>query len=918
MRFANILKYHCCLAVFIVYFLSSSNLHAADYSKIYKIYYDQGIEAYRQNNLYDALKYFKEAHAVSPDEEAPVRYINLIKRLQESKVRSTEIVAPPVRIVPSPPKITSKPSSTTPTSNQARIPSQQVTLIQDAKEFQQQEIVYLDQNLWQTQPGTLLRIDLNSYIVLEGINIDRNLIITPGIVEVERIDKDHVRVLAKQRGITFLHLWDDTGRWTFNIEVILPLRKLDIKQEVREAESYAQPFKFIYTGDWSTFYQGPSYSELDKRSVQFLQRMVMQGETPYGDFDGFAVVNRSNDITELSGYGVGLTDGSVGPFEDFTFRLFDIRKTFSPLTLPGRFMRGVLFESKAFDKNIEYTYVRGRDRRIFGFISPDAFNERDSYVEGLRVVLFPEEDNQYAFNFARGFGDDRQSFLKDRVFSVEAQRRIGGVLASTEVAYDEESFAHTARTRYKGDNYTLGFNFRNISEDFTTITNSPGGRGELGGSIFYNWQTHNINLRTNLDLYRQRFLANPNDKDALNIDFNSTLEMPFSTKSRLLTSIYYTDTSGELSPRNNLRVQSDYHKRLRFLNRDVSFLFGGGYQRSRFDFSAPSEFDRYSLTAGFNVGLIKYVNYYANYEYSLVDEILSEQRLTPSVFNTGVNFSKSLSKSWSMRSSFSYRDETKTDGTNSFLAGEDNITSSLGFNYRPFEDFEFYIDGRTRNVWAEANDRDAFNEIDVRTGVRIGWDLPFRWNPTGVVYGYVYKDLNGNKVRDIDEEGIADVVVKVGKGSVTTDNVGYYESTIKAKSADVTLDLNSLPPGFIFSTNVLEVVDIRHGGAHQVNFGLNTRSGIYGVVFADKNVNGKPDPGEEVLRRVRIVLDNNKFAFTDFEGTYFFENVSPGKHEIQIDVNSIPINYLPQVKVKNSLEVSEGATYTFHVPLKQK
>ena len=35
-----------------------------------------------------------------------------------------------------------------------------------------------------------------------------------------------------------------------------------------------------------------------------------------------------------------------------------------------------------------------------------------------------------------------------------------------------------------------------------------------------------------------------------------------------------------------------------------------------------------------------------------------------------------------------------------------------------------------------------------------------------------------------------------------------------------------------------------------------------------------------------------------------------------VRVNSLPIEYLPQIKLKNELEIAEGTTYVFHVPLK--
>ena len=51
---------------------------------------------------------------------------------------------------------------------------------------------------------------------------------------------------------------------------------------------------------------------------------------------------------------------------------------------------------------------------------------------------------------------------------------------------------------------------------------------------------------------------------------------------------------------------------------------------------------------------------------------------------------------------------------------------------------------------------------------------------------------------------------------------------------------------------------------------------------------------------------------------YYIEGLKPGKHTVRIDVNSLPIEYLPLVKVSNSVEVTEGTTYVYHIPLKKK
>ncbi|MBN1869319.1 MAG: pilus assembly protein N-terminal domain-containing protein [Candidatus Omnitrophica bacterium] len=903
--------------------------------------------AMEQGDYQEAYTNFRHAQAVGPSERAPTFFINLIKRLQDQRVEpepATKIFHPfkktRAQIIDE--ALQEQETllrghavrKTEPAVRGARqlgqvepgvkVPEARPQEIKDKRAFEPGipatkeigEIIYLDSGLWETQPGTLLRVELESSIILEGNNVKRYLIITPDFIEVKRIDNHRLNVIANNRGATFLHVWDDRGRWTFNVEVILPVRKAMWRIKEEEDEGQAEPFRLSYSNDWSSYYRGPSFKEAERENLNFLQRAYLEGETPYGDWDSHVVFNKFEESTEVTGYGVALTEGKIGNFKDFSIYGFDLQKVFSPLTMPGQYVRGVLFEAKAFNKNLEYAYIHGRDRAVYGFLSPDVLEERESFVEGGRVTLFPEKENQYSVNYVRGYGNAREEFLKDQVFSVEAQRRVMDVLLSSEFAYDESAQAVIAGSVYKSDNHNLTVNFRDIEDDFTTITSFPGRRGEVGGSVFWNWRLSDININTYLDLYRERLQPNPEALDTVNVDFNTRADIPIFETDRLMAALYYVDTSGELTPRNNIQSNIIYTKRFPgFRERDITAFVGAGQQRSRFNLSPSSEYDRYSASSGLSIPFTQHLNYYANFEHSWVYEEQSGDLLTPNVFTTGINFSKKIFDEWSVNSGFNYRNEENTEGTNSFLAGEDSITGSIGAAFRPNDDFEFFIDGRAGNVWGQEEDRASFNEYDIRAGIRTSWETPFRWNPKGVVRGIVYKDLNGNQRQDTGEAGIPDVTVKIGKLTAVTDAYGYYHSAVRAKSAEITLDINSIPDGFIFSTPMLESITIVPHKVYEVDFGLTTQSGIYGVVFFDKNKSGKPDPGDEFIADARITLDDKESKASDFEGTYFFENIQPGKHTLTLDVNSLPVEYLPEIKLKNTINTSEGSIYVFHIPL---
>jgi hypothetical protein len=779
--------------------------------------------------------------------------------------------------------------------------------------------IYLDDDLWARQPRGLIQIILDKAVILDGSHIDRYLDIFPEFVEVSRIDRDRIKVRGVRRGSTILHVWDDRGRWTFQVEVILPFESAPPVVTVRTREEYARPFRFTYTADWSSYSVGRSLDAAKRQSLSFIQTLQIRGETPYGMADGWLVFNKFEESTELTGYGFGLSDGRIGDFDKFTIRGGDTSKTFSPLSMPGQYLRGVRFEKRAFDDKVDFAYVRGKDRATFGFLAPGVLSARESFVEGAKVTLFGDRENNYSFNFARGWGEARPAFLKDEVYSVQVNRRAGFVYFETELAHDNDSLAGTVKTTFdENDRYDLKLNFRNIEEDFTTITNLPSNRGEIGGGFNLGWDWGDVHWNHNVDIYRDRIFFNPDNENALNLDASSYMDYRVSDTDRWTASVFYVDTPGELSPRRNLRLFSNYAKRFDWWERrPLTLTAGAGYQLSRFDLSPVSDFDRKMLTAGLRLPLYRRLDYFLNYEFSWVDEKNNPDH-TPGVLTSGLSYSHPFNDRLRGNASVTYRDEQNTDGLNSFLAGEDSLAFHLGLNYRPMDDTEFFADGRVRNVWREGSDSASFHEIDTRWGVRSSWDLPARWNPAGVVYGTVYKDLNANRKRDADEPGVAGVVVKVGEQTITTNQNGHYFAEVRAKSVSVGLDIQSLPRGFVAGTPWEDTVPITAHRWHAADFGVSTQSGIYGIVYYDVNGNGQPDPGDVFIQRVRLSLDGVETAQSDFDGTYFFRDLKSGEYTLTIDVNTLPVDYIPLVKLRQPVKIEEGATYVFHVPVRKK
>lgn len=806
-----------------------------------------------------------------------------------------------------------------PTSEKSTV---EYTLSDKQIESQFEPVIDMDQALWAKQPNTELEVEVGQSIILKGSAVKRHLITADGYIDVERIDSNDLRISSLKRGATFLHIWDEQGRWTFNVRGITPARRVLKKATdvtvVRE--KYFDNFKLSQNTNWNSFYSGSSSDNLDRQSLIFRNWIGIYGETPYGEIDAGMTFNKFAESTERIEQTVGLTDGKIGPFKDFNVRIWDSARRFSDLTIPGRNFRGFSFDKYELNRDFRWAYIRGKDRSSASAVTPDSTDFRDSYIEGVRLTLYPENpDKNYSFNFARGWGEAREPGLKDRVYSVETNQRAGEWKLYGELAYDEDAEAMNVSAKRLRDDEKLRVFFRNIDEDFRTATGRPGNDGEIGALVRYdNRLSEDWDITTDIDLYQDRDQKNVDNEHLVNFDMSVSSDYNIDEKTKLRSSMYVVNTPQLTSPANNFRLNNTLSRTFEiWQNKRLTGFVGHTFQTNRYNLNAASEFNRHSLRAGIRMPIMRNMNYYLTHEQSWVDERFVNEHTTPSLTETGLSYNKYFGKKLSGNVSVHYRNEQETEGTFSFLSGADDVRTTFGLSYRPNNDMEVFLDGTYRNVWTEANDQDAITEMDVRLGVRTTWDMMFALNPSGIIGGIVWNDLNNNGLYDLGEPGVPNVSVRVGKQTITTNENGFYAVKIQAKSAIVDVDLESLPKGFLVTTGTLEEIEVNHHGDAILDFGLVSQTSMHGLIFVDDNGNGVFDVGERLISDVKIALDNVN-EFSAYNGEYRFVGVEPGMHDVAVDISTIPMEYLPQVKLKDTVFIEEGEGLEYHIPLKEK
>jgi hypothetical protein len=943
------------LVLFLICAIMSASSFSYSQSLSYEYLLELGKEEFKKESYDEALHYFNLAQIINPASEEVNHYVNLIKRIKEGRVISEKEVTDLEKFIKKK-KRKKKLDEEIPreTIGKRKIKDKQIQREEPKKKRDQRIEKTLDLLEKEETPSvaakttkspdkkvikekTERKIDLslaseddfplniqidryNSFLITSG-RIKNFLVITPEVAFIEKIDQSSLKVIAERTGSTFIHVWDNQRRWTFNLNVVRP----KIYAEAEKGWEKPEGLDFLYAIDWDGYYQGDKFRTMERKTLNVTQWAGIRGPTPYGELYGFAHWEKFGSEHELTGYGISLTEGKFMNFEDFSLYGFDFNQYFSPLSFPGTTLRGIAFESPAFNKKLKYTIFHGREgETYYHYISPGIgiTHDKDSFATGYSLTLFPEGDHKFTFNHAQAYGRDRADYLKEKVYSVETEHNIDNLIIRTETATDEDSVAATISSSITTPTTDLNLSFRNIEKDFVTIAGRPPDRGEIGGIIDFNWRPSDIfTARTNLDIYKERYLPNPDEPDKINFNLHNSLHLKLTPKSSLRSYLNYSYVPGIISPYRTLNTNLYYNKQFTvnfFGEHYLSTYLGHAFQRSINSLSPTADYKRHSVLSGIRLELIPDLYSYCDYTYSWVTELEDKSKSNPAVFTAGLDYFRSLTPSLSFNARLNYRNEEDTTAVHSFLSGEDSLEGSLNISFFPTENTELFLDGRVRNVWAEDPAAQEYVEADIRLGARLAWENFFIWAAKTKIKGFVFEDKNGNQTKDKDEKGIEGITITIGPKKVKTNQDGEFSASLKAKSVIASIDLRDVPSKYVLTTSGSYKLDISKGGTKKIDFGLSSQSSIYGVVYYDLNNNNKLDEEDNPIPKVKVKLNKEQETTTNGEGVYYFGNLNPGRHKVILDVNSLPIEYIPKVSITKEIKVPQGHTYNYNIPLEKK
>jgi hypothetical protein len=927
-----------CIIINIIFFLNQAYpLYASTMMPDFLC--EIGIKFYQQGRYDEALLEFKKALMIKPDYEPALKYIQTITQIGLPKEEIKEFI-PPAFEPTAPTRAGAikelldlieiqrqmrkeaelvRPEVPTPLPEAVALPAVGTPPVKK-KIIAPPHIITLDESLAKIpQP---IDIEKDSSIILLGKNIQRFLVTNPNILTAEKKSADEVMLTGGDVGYTYVHVWDDKGRWTLEFLGVFPKPEGPTYEEVmRRVEERARNFRLRYSLNWASYESGRRIDKLERSSYSWAHDLTLNGETPYGDLDATTSISSLTTTTDLTYVTLGLTEGRFGPFRGFRIRGFDYSPGFSNLTFPGVSLRGAMLYSQAFNNKLDYTGFWGREGGgRYGRLSPSLSKTKDSFLEGINLNYSPNKIQNYKFTLVHGRGQDREDYLNDYGYDFSNNWNFKKWGFDYEVAYDSQSIAYLLNTHFKQPRFNLTTGLRNINKKFLTITGTGWSQGQLGLMSSLSYQPMDkLGMNSSLDVYQDTLYPAEDNDNRWNEDFNYYANYQLDPSTSLSLGYTLQNDLGKISQYRYQNPSFSISKRIRFI-KDIS-TYAQYYHQDSKNFSSPSsDYINDRIYSGLRFNLIGQLYYYLNKELNWLQERYTGHRSQPNALETGVDWSRQFGKKplyGTFR--FTYRDEEDTVSNLSFLSGEDYIEGYAELSYRPNNDTEIYGSSRVRNIWADNPNVSKRIEASFNAGMRYVWDTGVCWEAVGNIEGYVFKDINSDGLRQKDEPPVEGIKLWLGKDkSQITDAFGYYSfKGVRARKAYVNLDVSTLPSGFVLTVPMAQEANIVHNRGVRIDFGIISRSEISGLVFEDINGNGEYDIEDKGIKGVIISLEDGTKEITDATGRYSFSNATTGGHTISLDLNSLPVYYLPKTTITKKITLFEGVTYLYNIPLKR-
>lgn len=759
-----------------------------------------------------------------------------------------------------------------------------------------------------------LDLELGQVATVESRGIQRYLAQSEDKVEFFLVSPNALQMKAASIGTTVVHIWDQEGRVTVQIRVI-PQRS--IAQYIKRREERvdrAESFKIEYHNDHSQYYEGNDFESLGQSSLAYTQGFKVMGDLPVGHLTGNAEIRETANKPELSTISAKISDFHYGSVNHADLSLMDTNLRPDMLVLPQYRYRGVQWEHRPEKKPYRYTAFYGRElTSILGTLGSTEGSQEtlDSYAGGGFVDWEMNPAAQYRFGYVQAHGQSRVDDLNDMGFEIDQRYKVSPNLdVTTQTGFDSDHYSNRVAGIWRYPNLNFKSEFRDTSKRFFTIVGNPGGQGEQGLNLDVAWNiSEALDARAGVDIYRDRQFFLPGEYDRYNTRQDANVRWRLNPLSVLQFDLKDYEETALISPYRNKSQALTYTQGVPWGDRRISLFSRLANDDTESLTNSEVNYRRNTLGLGLQTTLFWETLFSYQHNISLLEE----------TFDHTVTHPRSMVYALSRRArvedtpittdlSVRYTDEEETEALRSFMIGEDRFELQGSVSYT-LENMELFVDGRYAAMRGENRTNEARAEAEIVTGVRYLYDTQVRWEPQAKFFGTVYLDKNGDGLRQPEEPGAAGQVIRAAGHETVTDAEGNFQTpSIGGKRVTIILDPNKIPYGHTVTGSLRRDVALEDAGK-SVDFGLVARSSVTGLVFNDLNGNGKYDPGDHGVGRVKVILDGKQGKSTDPSGRFRFDDVQTGERWMQMDLRSLPIGYLPVGAMSKKFNLTEGVQY---------
>jgi len=772
-----------------------------------------------------------------------------------------------------------------------------------------------------------LEIELRQTLVVGGFDSLRKFVSTEeSVVTLENEGLSSLRVLGTAIGRTFVHAWDASGRHTFEVQVLQPrFTPTSVQRRQMDESRRSRSFRMGYEGDRGSFHSGTKFQDMNRTSLDMSHKFTVEGDTPYGVFAAHTLGQKAQDRTILTDLQASLKDTSVGPLREIDVYAGDSPVRPAIMALPSVRVRGGVVEHTKEASPLRWTSFYGREQTsLLGTLTPGIVQKRtvDSFLGGGVADYRLNDDAKVRAGYFQAYGQSRAEELNGRGMGARGDFAVGPHLTlRPEVDFDDARFAQQHSATLKVGRVQLRQEFRDISKKFQTLIGAPSRQGELGFKTDLEaGLTEYANLSGSFDVFRDRLIPNPEAIERWNAHRELMLTLTPAERTSLILTYQDIDDTGRIGPTKQRAAGVQFNRQFTLWDHNYTLFTRYQNRGSRILSNSELNYVQNQALLGFRTELFWGVYFSLQKEWNVVEEPNLRRITHPSALTYGLEYERRLGLTpLYLDLRFRMRDEEETESPNSFMSGEDSTELSFGLYYRESEDWELFLTGGFENFVPESlSVLSPRVEARLLTGVKYQWDTGVRWNVVGSFEGSVFKDTNGDGVRQEGESGIEGMTVRTegGEHEARTGPDGRYTlPSVSGRSAAILLDTSNVPYGHTPTGPSRLEFTIEQGKAQRADFGLAPRSEVTGIVFNDLDGDGEYDLTDTGVRKVKVTLDGAA-ARTNQSGVYVFSDVLAGEHTVSLDFGTLPEGFLPSGKLKRTVTVFEGIRYELHFPLR--